>query len=69
MIGAGGALVEVLSDRVFAEPPLDLARAKALLGRLQARRLLVGLRGMPACNEEAVAEAIVRLSALATDVG
>jgi hypothetical protein len=38
---------EVLSDRVFAEPPLDLARAKALLGRLQERRLLVGLRGCP----------------------
>ena len=69
MIGAGGVLVEVLSDRAFAEPPLDLARAKALLGRLQARRLLAGFRGMPACNVEAVAEAIVRLSALAADVG
>jgi acetate---CoA ligase (ADP-forming) len=69
MIGAGGVLVEVLSDRAFAEPPLDLARAKALLGRLQAGRLLAGFRGMPAGNVEAVAEAIVRLSALAADVG
>jgi hypothetical protein len=69
MIGAGGVLVEVLSDRAFAEPPLDLARAKALLGRLQARRLLAGFRGVPACNVEAVAEAIVRFSALAADIG
>lgn len=69
MIGAGGVLVELLSDRAFAEPPLDVARTEALLARLRVGRLLGGFRGMPPCDVGAVSEAIVRFSALAADLG
>lgn len=69
MIGAGGVLVEIAADRVFAEPPLDLARAGALLGQLRVHRLLAGFRGMPPCDVSAVADAVVGFSVLAADVG
>jgi len=69
MAGAGGVLVELLADRVFGLPPLDETRAQDMLGRLKARRLLDGFRGTPASNVATVANAIVRLSALAADAG
>ena len=69
MAAAGGVLVEVLRDRRFALPPLDAPRARALLDRLAARPLLDGVRGSPGANLDAVADAIVRLSALAEDLG
>ena len=69
MAAAGGVLVELLADRVFGLPPLDDTRAQDMLGRLKARRLLDGFRGRPASSEAAVASAIVRLSALAADIG
>jgi acyl-CoA synthetase (NDP forming) len=69
MAGAGGVLVQLLADRVFGLPPLDETRAQDMLGRLKARRLLDGFRGTPASSQAAVASAIVRLSALAADVG
>ena len=69
MAGAGGVLVELLADRVFGLPPLDETRAQDMLGRLKARRLLDGFRGAPATNVATVADAIVRLSALAADAG
>jgi acetate---CoA ligase (ADP-forming) len=69
MAGAGGVLVELLGDRAFGLPPLDLERALALLGRLKVRRLLDGYRSAPACDLAAVARAVVRLSALAAELG
>jgi acyl-CoA synthetase (NDP forming) len=69
MAGAGGVLVELLADRVFGLPPLDEARAQDMLARLKVRRLLDGFRGRPASNVVTVANAIVRLSALAADAG
>ncbi|MBO0815209.1 MAG: acetate--CoA ligase family protein, partial [Actinobacteria bacterium] len=69
MAGAGGVLVELLADRVFALPPLDAGRAGTMLRNLTAGRLLGGFRTVPACDATAVASAIVRLSALAADVG
>jgi hypothetical protein len=69
MAGAGGVLVELLADRVFGLPPLDETRARGMLARLKARRLLDGFRGTPASNVATVANAIVRLSALAADAG
>ncbi|MGN6676381.1 MAG: acetate--CoA ligase family protein, partial [Streptosporangiaceae bacterium] len=69
MAGAGGVLVELLADRVFGLPPLDEIRAQDMLGRLKAWRLLDGFRGAPTSSEASVASAIVRLSALAADVG
>jgi acetate---CoA ligase (ADP-forming) len=69
MVAAGGLLVEVLRDRRFALPPVDRRRALALLDRLAVRPLLDGVRGAPPVDLDAVADAVVRLSALAADLG
>jgi acyl-CoA synthetase (NDP forming) len=69
MVAAGGVLVEVLGDRRFALPPVDHGRALAMLDRLAVRPLLDGVRGARPVDREAVADAVVRLSALAVDLG
>jgi acyl-CoA synthetase (NDP forming) len=68
MVGAGGTLVEILGDRRFGLVPVDEVRAAALLDRLQVRRLLDGVRGMPPADTEAAARAVVALSRLAIDL-
>jgi acyl-CoA synthetase (NDP forming) len=69
MVAAGGVLVEVLGDRRFALPPVDARTARSMLGRLAVRPLLDGRRGGPPADLGAVADAVVRLSALAVDLG
>jgi acyl-CoA synthetase (NDP forming) len=69
MVAAGGLLVEVLADRRFALPPVDHGRALAMLDRLATRPLLDGARGRPPAALDAVADAVVRLSHLAVDLG
>jgi len=70
MVAAGGVLVEVLRDRRFALPPVDARTARATLDRLAVRPLLdgAGASGSPA-DLDAVAGAVVALSALAVDLG
>ena len=69
MAAAGGVLVEALVDRRFAIPPIDHQRAAGLLDRLAIRSLLHGVRGAPAADVAAIADAMVRLSELALDLG
>jgi acyl-CoA synthetase (NDP forming) len=67
--GAGGVLVEVLRDRRLAFPPLDDARARALIRRLRIRPLLDGVRGAAPADVAALARALSRLSLIAEDLG
>jgi acyl-CoA synthetase (NDP forming) len=69
LVAAGGVLVEVLRDRRMGVPPLDEPRARRLIDGLQARPILDGVRGRPPADVGSVARAIVRLSALAVDLG
>jgi acetate---CoA ligase (ADP-forming) len=69
MVAAGGVLIEVLDERVFVLPPVDHARALAMLKRLRLWHLLQGVRGEPPTDIDAVAESIVALSRLADDLG
>jgi acyl-CoA synthetase (NDP forming) len=69
MVAAGGVLVELLRDRRLALPPLDPARALRLVDRLRVRPLLDGVRGGPPVDVDALADALVRISALAGDLG
>jgi acyl-CoA synthetase (NDP forming) len=69
MVAAGGVLVEVLRDRRFALPPVDHGQALGMLDRLAVRPLLDGLRGARSVDRDAVADAVVRLSILAVDLG
>ncbi len=67
VFGAGGILVELLSDRVIAAAPLTLADADRLLSTLTIDRLLKGYRGRM-LDRAGVLDAIVRVSFLAHDL-
>jgi acyl-CoA synthetase (NDP forming) len=65
MVAAGGILVELLSDRAVAMCPVNPRQAEAMLSSLKANRLLLGVRGKPSVNRQALIDAIVSLSTLA----
>ena len=69
VIGAGGLLVEFLADRAVALAPVDATHARRMLGRLRVAGLLAGVRGQPAADTGAVAEAVVAVSTIARELG
>lgn len=69
VVGAGGILVELIADRAVALPPVTSEQAAALLGELKVGALLRGVRGAQPADLAAVAEAMVRLSELAIELG
>jgi acyl-CoA synthetase (NDP forming) len=69
LVGAGGILVEVLYDRALALPPIDATGAHRIIDRLAVRPILDGVRGAEPADVGALADAIARLSVLATDLG
>ena len=68
-VGSGGILVELLRDIQVAPAPVSAATAQRLLERLRIWPVLEGYRGGPAFDFSAAADAIVRLSWLATRLG
>lgn len=68
VVGAGGVLVELLSDRAIARAPIATADARRMLESLSIWPVLSGYRGR-ALAVEAVVDAIVRVSWLAHDLG
>ena len=69
LVGSGGVLVEVLRDVQLAPAPLRQVDALAMLRRLRLWPVLEGVRGRPALDVAAAADALVRLSFLAADFG
>jgi acyl-CoA synthetase (NDP forming) len=69
LVAAGGVLVEVLGDRRLALPPIDRDGAMRLLDGLAIRPLLDGVRGASPADIDALADAIVRLSVFAAELG
>ncbi len=69
LVGLGGVLAEVLDDVVLIPAPVSSERVKALLPRLRLWPLLAGVRGGPALDIDALADAAARLSWLAVDAG
>ncbi len=53
----------------MADPDLDQARAAALVARTMAAKLLIGYRGGPAYDRDAVLKAIVAMGRIARDLG
>jgi acetyl coenzyme A synthetase (ADP forming)-like protein len=62
--GAGGTLVELLSDVAFRIQPLTDEDADELIAGLRCARLLRGFRGAPPSDTAALREVILRVSAL-----
>jgi acetate---CoA ligase (ADP-forming) len=65
LIGLGGTVTEVLKDLAFALAPVSFATALELLRSLRAARLFAGVRGRPAVDLNAAAEAVTRLASFA----
>ena len=69
VVAAGGVLVELLSDRAVALPPVTRDGARRMLGRLRLRPLLDGWRGAPPADLDALADLVVAVSRLAHEHG
>jgi len=62
--GAGGALVELLSDVTFRMQPLTDVDADEMVAGLRSAALLRGFRGAPPADAAALRKTILRVSAL-----
>jgi len=67
MFGLGGVYVEVLQDVSFRLAPLDRHEALAMIADTRSNALLRGARGSKPADVEAIADVLVRVSALVTD--
>ena len=65
MFGLGGISVELFKDVAFGLCPLSPEGAKELIGLTRAAALLRGFRGQPEGDEDALVDAMVRLSRFA----
>lgn len=66
--GAGGTQVELLKDVAIRLTPISPADAHEMLRSLKTFPLLDGFRGAPKCNIAAVEDALLRMSALVSDI-
>ncbi|MCC6534690.1 MAG: acetate--CoA ligase family protein [Burkholderiales bacterium] len=69
MVGLGGIYVELLHDVQLALAPVSPTQAMALLQALKGWPLLAGARGRGRLDVEALADALVRVSWLAHELG
>jgi acetate---CoA ligase (ADP-forming) len=69
LFGTGGVDIELMKDVALAGAPLDVAEAKALIGRTKAGVKMEGYRGKPALHEASALKALVGLSNLIADAG
>ncbi len=67
MVGMGGVYAELFKDVVRRYAPFDAAAARELVSSLKCAPMLQGYRGKPACDVDALAEAISRVSWLIAD--
>ncbi len=60
--------MEVVNDKALDLLPLTPPDAAALIGRTRIARLLKAWRNVPAANEEAIIDVLLRISQLAMDL-
>jgi acyl-CoA synthetase (NDP forming) len=68
MAGSGGVLLELTKDVAFAAPPLTREKARAMIERTHAARLLRGYRSSPVLDTDAVIDALIALGRIAEDL-
>jgi len=67
MFGLGGVFAEALQDVAYRYAPFDAETAREMIAEIRGYPLLAGYRGRPQLALEALADALVRVSLLATD--
>lgn len=68
MFGLGGVFAEVLKDVSFRVAPITTAIAHEMIAEIKGYPVLMGARGQPLADIDALVEVLVRLSALAMDL-
>jgi acetyltransferase len=68
MAGSGGVLLEIVRDVAFCVPPVSPDKARDMLARTRAGKLMSGYRGSGPLDSEAVVAALVGLGNLAADM-
>jgi len=63
--GAGGVAVELLHDNVIGLPPLNDILAQDMIGRTRIFRILGAYREVPAADQAAIIDALMRVSDMA----
>jgi acetate---CoA ligase (ADP-forming) len=69
VVGAGGVLIEIFSERAVVLPPVARSSARAVLAGLRLAAVLTGARGQRPADLGAIADAITGLSRLSCDLG
>jgi acetate---CoA ligase (ADP-forming) len=62
MVGLGGIYTELFRDSCFRIAPVDTAEAYHMLSSLESWKLLLGMRGKPQADIDALAQVIVNVS-------
>ena len=68
LFGAGGQLVEVLSDRALGLPPLNTTLARRLMEQTKLFTALKGVRGRRPVDLAALEQLLVRFSSLVAEL-
>lgn len=68
MVGAGGVLIEMISDRRFALPPFGSVEAQRQIDQLALRPLLDGKRGAKPADVPGLAQAFAAFSVMVSDL-
>ena len=68
MFGLGGIFAEVLKDVSFRMAPVTPSVAREMIDEIKGSAVLKGARGAEPCDLDALADAIVRVSAMAVDL-
>jgi acetyltransferase len=69
MFGLGGIFAEVLKDVAFRLAPITSSEARRMIEEIKGYPVLAGARGRAPADVDALADALVRLSAAAVDLG
>ena len=64
LVGLGGITTELMKDVAIRPAPVDIGTAREMIDGLRGKALLYGFRGEPSRDVEALADSIVKLSAL-----
>jgi acyl-CoA synthetase (NDP forming) len=68
LFGSGGVMVEVYNDVALRRCPITRSEAQAMIAEVKGARLLHGFRGRPAADIAALADTLVHVSHLATQL-